>query len=217
VAGKAAPNRGGKFLPWWNALLVVAGLPKPDTLSGALARTLTGPFFRDSVPMAMGAVALWAGAGDTAPLARYLRVADSLAGRPDAPPGIRLEPARVGAFLALARRDSAEALRRFLAMPDSLYGTDVDVRFARSNLLVAAHRDDEALASLENPYWDFAMVLNPLRLLQRGRVAERLGRRDTAIDSYRSVLAWWRHPDPELQPYVGEAKLALSRLTAEAK
>jgi tetratricopeptide (TPR) repeat protein len=217
VAGKAGPNRGAKYLPWWNALLVVTGLPKPDSLSAVFARSLRGPFYRDSVPMAMGALTLWAGGADTAPLARYLKVADSLASRPDAPPGIKVEPARVRAFLALARRDSADALRQLLALPDSLYPDDVDVRFARSNLLVSARRDEEALASLEYPYWDFAMLLNPLRLLQRGRVAERLGRHETAIESYRSVLAWWRHPDPELQPYVTEAKQALSRLTAEAK
>src|SRR5262249_28252814 len=142
---------------------------------------------------------------------------DSLARRPDAPPGSRQEPARASAFLALARRDTADALSKLLALPDSLYGSDDDVRFARSNLLVAARRDEEALGSLENPYWDWGSPLDPLRLIQRGRVAERLERRETAIESYRSVIAIWRHPDPELQPYVTEAKQALSRLTGEAK
>jgi serine/threonine-protein kinase len=216
LAAKAGPHGGREYLPGFAAALVVTGLPM-DTLVGSFNRSLGGPFYRDSVPMAASALPLWAGRGDTVPLGRYLKIADSLAHRPDAPPGIKLEPARVSAFLALARRDTADALRRFLALPDTLYGGDGDVRFARSNLLVATRRDEEALASLENPYWEFPWPFDPLRVLQRGRVAERLGRRELAVDAYRSVVATWRHPDPELQPYVTEARQALSRLTAEGK
>jgi hypothetical protein len=48
--------------------------------------------------------------------------------------------------------------------------------------------------------------------LERGRVAERLGEREKAIESYRFVTEAWRRPDPELQPYVSEAREALARL-----
>jgi hypothetical protein len=53
--------------------------------------------------------------------------------------------------------------------------------------------------------------------LERGRVAERLGDRDRAPEAYRFVAAAWRHADPELQPYVAEARAGLGRLTAESR
>jgi hypothetical protein len=53
--------------------------------------------------------------------------------------------------------------------------------------------------------------------LERGRVAERLGEREKAIESYRFVTEAWRRPDPELQPFVAEARQALGRLTAEPR
>jgi hypothetical protein len=46
-------------------------------------------------------------------------------------------------------------------------------------------------------------------------VAERLNDRARALDSYRHVTAAWLHADPELQPYVAEARAGLERLTAE--
>lgn len=51
--------------------------------------------------------------------------------------------------------------------------------------------------------------------LQRGRVLERIGRREDAIEDYRFTASVWRDADPELQAYVTEARQALSRLTAE--
>ncbi len=51
-----------------------------------------------------------------------------------------------------------------------------------------------------------------LATLERGRVAERLGEREKAIESYRFVTEAWRRADPELQPYVSEAREALARL-----
>ena len=51
-----------------------------------------------------------------------------------------------------------------------------------------------------------------LATLERGRIAERLGQRDKAIQSYRFVADVWRNADPELQPYVGEARDGLKRV-----
>ena len=51
-----------------------------------------------------------------------------------------------------------------------------------------------------------------LATLEHGRVAERLGEREKAIESYRFVTEAWRRPDPELQPYLTEAREALARL-----
>jgi hypothetical protein len=53
--------------------------------------------------------------------------------------------------------------------------------------------------------------------MERGRVNERLGNRDKAVQSYSFVAAVWRNADPELQPYVKEAKEALARLSTEPR
>jgi len=54
-----------------------------------------------------------------------------------------------------------------------------------------------------------------LRALERGRVNERLGNRERALEGYAKVVQAWRNADPELQPYVEEARAALTRLSAE--
>jgi len=48
--------------------------------------------------------------------------------------------------------------------------------------------------------------------LERGRIAERLGDRPTAIKYYRFVIQAWLHADPDLQPIVADARAALARL-----
>ena len=54
-------------------------------------------------------------------------------------------------------------------------------------------------------------------ILERGRVAERLNDRDKAVQCYSFVLDAWRNADPELQPYVTEARDGLARLTGEPR
>ena len=65
------------------------------------------------------------------------------------------------------------------------------------------------------PCWSVGAGAGPwfvLATLERGRVAERLGEREKALESYRFVTEAWRRPDPELQPYVSEAREGLARL-----
>ena len=50
-----------------------------------------------------------------------------------------------------------------------------------------------------------------------GRVGERIGENERAAAAYTWVAGMWRNADPELQPYVKEAREALARLTAEQK
>jgi hypothetical protein len=52
-------------------------------------------------------------------------------------------------------------------------------------------------------------------VLERGRIAEGLGERQKAIDSYHFVTDVWPRADPQLQPLVVEARNALARLTRE--
>jgi hypothetical protein len=49
--------------------------------------------------------------------------------------------------------------------------------------------------------------------LERARVAERLGDRVTARQSYAVVAGAWQAPDTELAPVAAEARTALRRLS----
>jgi hypothetical protein len=51
--------------------------------------------------------------------------------------------------------------------------------------------------------------------LERARVAERLGDRETAARDYQYVADVWRRADAPLQPYVAEAREALLRVSSE--
>ncbi len=162
----------------------------------------------------------WATRGDTASLKRMVGIADSLGRRPPAPflrDIMRYQAAAARAYLALARRDTTEALERFLALPDSLCPWCFQELFTRVDLLVAGRREREAASFLDHELAPAALG-DPRYgawILQRGRVHERLGRRETAIEAYRFVADVWRHADPELVPYVTEATAGLRRLAGE--
>jgi serine/threonine-protein kinase len=123
------------------------------------------------------------------------------------------------AYLALARGDSAEALRLFDASPDTAaFGANAIDDLVHAQLLAAGGRPADAAALLERPPVGFipgVSVIEILRALERGRVNERLGNRDRAIEGYSVVVRAWRKPDPELQTYVDEARAALARLSGE--
>jgi len=190
--------------------------------AGRLARSLS--MERGEGPLQ--APPLLAGLRDTTGLLRAIRWLDSIRQRPlppVAPPIARdflnYLSAQQRAYLALARGDSAAALRLFDALPDSAcYGACHMDDLVHIQLLAARGRLADAAARLERPLGGFVPGMLPvevLRALERGRVNERLGNRERAVEGYSKVLQAWRHPDPELRAYVDEARAALARLSAE--
>jgi serine/threonine-protein kinase len=122
------------------------------------------------------------------------------------------------AFLALARRDTADALRRLAVLPDSACPFCVSgARIARAVLLEARRQDRAAAPLLQQFLGPYMAPTEGLRALLRGRVNERLGNRAAAVAAYRFVAAVWRNADPELQSYVAEARAALKRLSGEPR
>jgi serine/threonine-protein kinase len=163
---------------------------------------------------------------DTAGLMGLTRMLDALRQRPlppDAPPIVRdfrgYLTAASHAFLALARGDSAEALRLLDALPDTAcFGACVIDDLVHVQLLAARGRLADAKTRLERPPVGFSPGLLPvevLRALERGRVYERLGDRESAIAGYALVARAWRDADPELKAYVDEARAGLARLAGE--
>jgi len=115
----------------------------------------------------------------------------------------------------LARHDTLDALRRFEALPDSLCPLCFWARLPKAQIFAARGREREALALLETFIPPVFLVEEVLFKLEAARVHERMGQRDQAIAKYRFVAAAWRDADPELQPFVDEARAALRRLSAE--
>jgi len=172
------------------------------------------------------ATVLLAAARDTAALIKAIQRIDSARSRPLGPkiPPIARDffaylAVSARGYLALAKGDTVEALRLFGTRPDSAcFGSCIVDELVHAQLLSARKRDREAAALLERPQLSAAGGLTPaevLRALERGRVNERLGNRERAIEGYGLVVRAWRNADPELQPYVTEARAALTRLNAE--
>jgi hypothetical protein len=198
------------------------GVAPPDTARAGLARALSGRRWGDL--FVLGVLPWWANRRDTASLGRITRY--SLAGFDSAtPPGYLTRywkgwwgclAGAGSAHLAVVRADTVDALRRFAALGDSscpiLY-----VRLPQAELLAARARYREAAVLLEPDYLDAPVPREVYRYLVRARVAERLGERDQAIRAYASVVRLWRNADPELQPYVREAREGLRRLGAEPR
>ena len=129
------------------------------------------------------------------------------------------------AALALARRDTAEALRRFLSFPDSLcsghYGSLspslAPLLMMRFELLAAMTRDREAARVFDEQVTVPLSAASVVATLDRARIAERLGDRARAAQNYQYVVAVWRNADPELRGYVAEAHAGLARLGVESR
>jgi serine/threonine-protein kinase len=164
----------------------------------------------------------WLSRGDTAALARFGGRAARVARAP-ANPRTALRARLLGetsvAFLDLARGDSAAAIRKLSAIPDTLcladwYTTDCfHLNLTLARLLAARGELRRAGELLERWRWSGAGTPTfVLATLELGRIAERLGDRDRAAKCYGFVVAIWRRPDPELLPYVAEAREGLARL-----
>jgi hypothetical protein len=123
------------------------------------------------------------------------------------------------AYLAIARRDTALALARFLTNADTLHECWYDSRMTVVQLLMATGRYREADARLARRWPGTTACSNGfddvMWTLERARVAERLGRHEQALANYALVADAWRTADAELQPYVREARAGLSRLRVE--
>lgn len=121
--------------------------------------------------------------------------------------------------LARARAESLAQLPHSADWTVAKYVAYLD-RLTLAQLLSEQRRDSEAWQILLSSYP--ASILAPwpneaLWLLLRGRVGERLSERESAAQAYAWVAGMWRSADPELQPYVTEAREGLARLSAERK
>ncbi len=188
------------------AELALLGGVSRDTAAAVFRRWLNGP---DLGFMAM-ALPWWAAQRDTASIRAMIdrgvaaaRAADKEHRNTDSE-GARI--ARV--YLALARADTAEVWRRLASVT---HWQDINVVLSR--LLAAQGKDSAAADIIEWEAWEGPR--NVLQRLLQAQLAERTDRPDEALRSYQFVADMWRRADPELLPYVAEARAGLARLTGE--
>jgi len=173
------------------------------------------PALRTRDPNARLALSYWALHGDSARVRQLLAHLEERAqGSPSLARTLaeqRIVEARF--FLALARHDTANAVRLMPQLVDSLCldGCDL-IRFAKARVLAAQGRNEEAEQLFTPAFRTIVAPLMPLFLLERARVSERMGQRELALRDYQFVARAWRRADPELRVYVDESVQAIERL-----
>ena len=187
-------------------------------IPGDSAARVLGPWVKRRDDASFFALPALAAARDTAQLNRLAVGAERFAKtdtsvRTRAMLGYFAASAR--AYSALARGDSNVATQLFDRLDDSTVTLPVD-QFIRARL-VARTDAKRALGMLSRMSLNVDL-LYVARELERGRLAEKLGDREQAVDAYAYVAAAWRNTDsPMLRDAVKESTSALSRLDADGK
>ena len=163
---------------------------------------------------------------DTARLARlargFARLAATEAGSGDRE-GARYLEASAVAYAALARGDTAAALSRLLVLVDSLMPPEDQAdndhprdlnELTLAQLLRARGDNAAALARLRHRTFMHYLVPGVIWELEHGQAAEAAGERAEAVQAYRYVADSWARGDPEVAPYVRQARAGLDRLAS---
>jgi hypothetical protein len=151
---------------------------------------------------------------DTTTLRRY---ADAVKSRSSQDAGdqrlARYRRGAVDAYLALARADTAAAIKGLTALPDTVclecYGDRVTLGRLMSGQPDIASRQ-QAATLLDERLFTSLTPIEVLRAVYRGRVLLQLDRREEALRAYELVTAAWAKGDPQVQPYVREARDAVA-------
>ncbi|HEX5575490.1 MAG TPA: hypothetical protein VFX42_06410, partial [Gemmatimonadales bacterium] len=217
----ASPFRN--FLDPFQALALLGAIPESvsaRTYGRALEPGKAWHISQNFTDRQMRGLPWWQARRDTASLARLALRAGQEARTQGSAKGklqSRYLQRVAAAYLAVARADSMRALGLFQAVPDTLCLVNdcYYEKLTEARLLNALGQARQAGALLDRWVWSGGSALFVLGVLERGRIAEGLGERQKAIDSYQFVIDAWRRADPELQPYVTEARKGLSRMTRE--
>ena len=222
---REAYAEGGDSLGPAGGMAVLGGVPE-ERAAALFRRWLADPPIHErpnAVPFGFNvrlfeALPWWSARRDTASLAAFAAKMRSLMpGAPmDVRPWLSYGAASAEAYASLAKADTARALDRFVNLPDTVCPCVFD-QIITAQLLSARGKYGQAAAVFEGQYPPYWSAGTGLWRLERGRAFEREGQRVQAVEDYQYVVGAWRHGDPELQPYVAEAKAALVRLTGENK
>jgi serine/threonine-protein kinase len=198
----------GSRSPRFFTQLALLGAIDSDTVSAVFAQWLgTGN------PAARHALPWWAARGDTASIAALLefraKSVRAKAGK-GAAPDYDSEAAR--AYMLLARRDTANAVKAFAALSDTVC-LRCDQDHLTTARLLARGRDFAAADKiLRQRLYSLVTPVEIVFAMERGKIAESARQRDVALRSYWLVVRAWGMGDPEVRGYVEEAKAGIRRL-----
>jgi serine/threonine-protein kinase len=188
------------------AQLANLGAIDPDTVSAVFAQWLAS-----AKPEARYGLLWWATRGDTASIIALLqRRAKSAQANAGKRPDYDSQAAR--AYLFLARRDTANAVKAFALLSDTLCLRCDGDHLMTARLLARGRDFGAADKILRQRLYSLVTPAEIVIALERGKVAEAAGQREVALRSYRLVLRAWERGDPEVQTLVQEARAGIRRL-----
>jgi len=187
---------------------MIGGIPADS------ATAVTTRWVKDAIPQAYFALAWFANVKRTAELQTLASRADSASnvGEQLAQRSARYRASAARAYLSLARGDTADAMKRFATLSDTVCIACYMDRVTEARLLVSKGRFEDAdrllgqrLNTLMTPaeIWIASM---------RAPVLERLNKKAEAAELYRRVVAAWGGGDASVQPYVAAASQRLKSL-----
>ncbi len=191
------------------AQLALLGAIDPDTASAVFAQWLgAGKQDRNpNMPLlsnARYALPWWAARRDTASIVALLRLYRAT--------GADYNSQAARAYLFLARGDTANAVKAFTLLSDTLC-LRCDQDHLTTARLLARERDFGAADKiLRQRLYSLVTPAEIVFALERGKVAEKAGKREVALRSYLLVIRAWARGDPEVQGMVQEARAGIRRL-----
>jgi hypothetical protein len=180
----------------------------PDTVSSLFAQWLRA----DSLD-ARNALPWWAARGDTASIVRLIQLLGKTARtrtREGHAPDYDSQAAR--AYLFLARRDTANAVKAFASLSDTLCLRCDQDHLVAARLLAKGRDFAGADKILRQRLYSLLTPAEIVFAFERGKVAQAWGKREIAIRSYQRVIRAWGRGDPEVQPFVQAAQEGIRRL-----
>jgi serine/threonine-protein kinase len=191
------------------AQLALLGAIDPDT-----ARVVFAQWLAAGNAEARTALPWWADRGDTASIMAWLQSyrAKSAQAKAERKPFSEYDSQAANAYLLLARRDTANAMKAFAQLSDTLCLRCDQDHLTTARLLAKGRAFGDADKILRQRLYSLVTPQEIVFALERGKVAEAAGQRDVARKSYGLVIkAWWRG-DREVQALVQDARAGLRRI-----
>jgi hypothetical protein len=198
-AYRAIGNRPSRLFPQ----LALLGSIDSDTAAAVFQRWLA-----QGAAQTHFALPWWAERGDTASISLLVRWYDAEAARARAAErpvaGYQSQAAR--AYLLLARKDTSAARAAFSVLSDTVcLRCDFD-HLTTARLLALDRQFEAADKLLRQRLYSVLTPTEIVMLMERGRVAQAMGRREVARKSFQAVVKAWSAGDREVRGITREAQ-----------